>query len=325
MRKEGDGLIAAFILDGKGGGSEVGWKEIGEWSPESGLLWVHLDYTVEQARKWLVDGSGLDEVISNALAERDSRPRCTSFHDGLLLSLRGVNLNPGSEPEDMVGIRIWFGENRIISTRRRRLLTVADLKTAVENGTGPVSMGDFLVQITGRLMERMSQVIEDLEDRVAELEEQLLTSETGQMRSQLSVLRRTAISLRRYLSPQREALSRLLSERLPWLDEGAKIELREVSDRLTRYVEDLDEARDRTAVTQEELANRLAEQMNSKMYLLSIIAAIFLPLGFLTGLLGINVGGIPGAESKMGFMLFVLLLVGVVGAQIAYFKKKKWF
>lgn len=153
----------------------------------------------------------------------------------------------------------------------------------------------------------------------------MLTWETGQMRSQLSVLRRTAISLRRYLSPQREALSRLLTERLPWLDEGARIELREVSDRLTRYVEDLDEARDRTAVTQEELANRLAEQMNSKMYLLSIIAAIFLPLGFLTGLLGINVGGIPGAESKMGFVLFVLILVAVVVAQVAYFKKKKWF
>jgi zinc transporter len=93
---------------------------------------------------------------------------------------------------------------------------------------------------------------------------------------------------------------------------------------LTRHIEDLDEARDRAAVTQEQLINSLSEQMNNKMYILSIVAAIFLPLGFLTGLLGINVGGIPGADSKLGFSVFVILLVGVVGFQIWFFKKKKW-
>jgi zinc transporter len=64
--------------------------------------------------------------------------------------------------------------------------------------------------------------------------------------------------------------------------------------------------------------------MNNKMYLLSVVAAIFLPLSFLTGLLGINVGGIPGAESKLGFIVFIILLVIIVAIQIWYFKKKKW-
>ncbi|MBW2467177.1 MAG: zinc transporter ZntB, partial [Deltaproteobacteria bacterium] len=145
-----------------------------------------------------------------------------------------------------------------------------------------------------------------------------------QLRSSLAGLRRQAISLRRYLSPQREALSRLLTEKITWVDDADRLRLRETCDQLVRYLEDLDEARDRAAVTQEELVNRLSEQMNNKMYLLSIVAAIFLPLGFLTGLLGINVGGIPGAESKLGFAGFVLLLIGVVIVQIWFFKKKKW-
>jgi zinc transporter len=151
-----------------------------------------------------------------------------------------------------------------------------------------------------------------------------LTSESHQLRSQLATLRRQAISLRRYLSPQREALSRLLTEKIPWLDESNRIRLREVYDMLIRHIEDLDEARDRAAVTQEQLVNSLSEQMNKKMYILSIVAAIFLPLGFLTGLLGINVGGIPGAESKLGFLVFVLLLSAVVVFQIWLFRKKKW-
>ena len=223
-----------------------------------------------------------------------------------------------------MGVRIWFEKERIISTRQRRLLSISDIQTAIEQGDGPESLSDFLVQISGRMMERMRHVIDALEDAVADVEDQILTAESREMRTRLSDLRRQAISLRRYLGPQREALSRLLTEKISWLDESARIRMREVSDQLARYLEDLDEARDRAAVTQEELVNRLSEQMNSKMYLLSIVAAIFLPLGFLTGLLGINVGGIPGADSKLGFTIFVLLLVVVVFFQFWYFKKKKW-
>lgn len=324
MNVESKGLIGAYIFDGNGGGKKVGWEEINNWQPEQGILWLHLDYSSSEAQQWLSGKSGLDEVISEALTEEDSRPRCTPFHDGLLLGLRGVNMNPGSDPEDMVGIRVWFENSRIISTRRRRILSVSDIQAAIEKGDGPDSIGEFLVQLAGRIMERMRHVIDDLEDKVADLEDQVLTAESRQLRSQLADLRRQAISLRRYLAPQREALTRLLTERISWLDDGSRIRLREVSDQLARYLEDLDEARDRAAVTQEELVNRLSEQMNNKMYLLSIVAAIFLPLGFLTGLLGINVGGIPGAESNLGFTVFIVLLIVVVVFQIWYFKKKKW-
>ena len=94
---------------------------------------------------------------------------------------------------------------------------------------------------------------------------------------------------------------------------------------MIRHLEDLDAIRERAAVTQEELQNRLAEQQNVRMYVLSIVAAIFLPLGFLTGLLGINVGGIPGADSGASFWIFVGFLIVVVVLQILYFRTRKWF
>ena len=324
MELTNDGLIAAYILDKKGGGRQIGWDGIDSWQPDQGLLWIHFDYSSPNVQEWLFGKSGLEEVICDALTEEDSRPRCTPFQEGLLLGLRGVNLNPGADPEDMVGIRIWFETDRIISTRKRKILSISDIRAALEQGIGPESLSDFLVQLAGRMMERMRHVIDDLEDAVADVEDQVLTSESRQLRTELAALRRQAISLRRYLAPQREALSRLLTEKIAWLDESDRIRLREVYDQLTRHIEDLDEARDRAAVTQEQLINSLSEQMNNKMYILSIVAAIFLPLGFLTGLLGINVGGIPGADSKLGFSVFVILLVGVVGFQIWFFKKKKW-
>jgi zinc transporter len=324
MEENSEGLIGAYILDGAGGGKQIGWEEIETWKAEQGILWIHLNYSIPKVQEWLYEQSDLDEVICDALTEEDSRPRCTPFQEGLLLGLRGVNLNPGADPDDMVGIRIWFEKDRIISTRKRKVLSVVDIHEAIGQGNGPESISEFLVMITGRMMERMQQVIDDLEDAVADVEDQVLTSENHQLRSQLAALRRQAISLRRYLSPQREALSRLLTEKVVWLEERDRIRLREVYDQLIRHIEDLDEARDRAAVTQEQLINSLSEQMNNKMYILSIVAAIFLPLGFLTGLLGINVGGIPGAQSNLGFAVFVLLLAGVVVFQIWLFKKKKW-
>ena len=60
------------------------------------------------------------------------------------------------------------------------------------------------------------------------------------------------------------------------------------------------------------------------MYILSIISAIFLPLSFLTGLLGINIGGIPGAENENAFYIFSLILVFIISVQLTIFKKKRW-
>ena len=60
------------------------------------------------------------------------------------------------------------------------------------------------------------------------------------------------------------------------------------------------------------------------MYVLSVVAAIFLPLGFLTGLLGMNVGGLPGVESPYGFIFASLLMVTATLGLISFFKWKKW-
>ena len=101
--------------------------------------------------------------------------------------------------------------------------------------------------------------------------------------------------------------------------------IREVSDRLIRNIEDLDAVRERAAVTQEELLSRLSDQMNTRMYVLSVVAAIFLPLGFLTGLLGINVGGIPGTENPWAFLIFLLFIIVIFVGQMLWFRSKKWF
>ncbi|WP_299162588.1 zinc transporter ZntB [Accumulibacter sp.] len=323
MGKKKSGLVFAYLLEG-GSGTAMNWDRIGSWEPGQGILWLHLDYADEGAKQWLVEESGLDEVSCAALMAEETRPRVVSSGNALLLILRGVNFNPGADLEDMVAIRMWFDEHRIISMRHRRVMAMDDINKSIQAGKGPDSISDFLIMAASKLTDRMADVISDIDDSVDELEDAVLTEETKGLRPKLAHLRRQTISMRRYISPQRDVLARLQNERVPWLDDADRVRVRELAERTARFVDDLDSARDRAAITQEELNNHLSEKMNKTMYVLSIVAAIFLPLGLFTGLLGINVGGIPGTENDSAFVFVSGMLVAFAVAQYLVFKKMKW-
>lgn len=319
-----DGLVHAYGLDGKGGGTSLGMEQIDRWKPEQGLLWIHLDSQNDQTREWLQNKSNINPITCASLLEQETRPRTITSTDELLLILRGVNCNPGQDPEDMVAIRMLLTKHRIITMRYRRVMAIQDIHKAVQEGNGPVSSGDFMVMAAERIADRMADVINDLDDDVDALEDSILTAESRELRPKLSDLRRSAISLRRYIAPQRDVLARLVGEKVSWLDERERIRLREVAERSARFVEDIDSLRERAAIFQEELNNRISEQMNKAMYTLSIVAAIFLPLGLLTGLLGINVGGIPGTDNQWAFTLVTIGLSVIAVGLILWFKKIKW-
>lgn len=316
--------VRAFLLDKKGSALELTYEELDGIDRIDKILWVHFDYSSKEAIEWIRNKSNIDSVAIDALLTEETRPRTTVLGEALLIALRGVNLNPNSKPEDMISIRLYISPNMIISTRKRNLLSVTEIIEDLKSGIGPKSSSEFLVQLTLRVTDRMDNVIDEIQDRTDFLEENLIDSTTTELRNEILSIRRETIVLKRYLTPQKEALVKLYNEKIPWIDEYQRIELRETNDQLMRHIEELDTIRDKVILIQEELANSMSEQMNRKMYVLSIISAIFLPLTFLTGLLGINIGGIPGANNENAFFVFSLLLVIVVTIQFIIFKKKKW-
>ena len=111
-------------------------------------------------------------------------------------------------------------------------------------------------------------------------------------------MRSKIATVRRFMAPQRDAIDRLCRQPVAWLKDQQLQVLREEADRMTRYLEDLDLARERAVLLREEFLAQVAQEQNSRMYVLSIVAAIFLPLTFVTGLLGMNVGGLPGWTTR---------------------------
>jgi zinc transporter len=238
--------------------------------------------------------------------------------------LRGINNNAGAAPEDMISVRAWIEPHRVLTLRRRASTSVKSIAADLARGAGPRTTGELALLLVERMVEHAVARVDALGDAVAACEDRALDGALPDLRATLADHRRRAIALRRFLAPQREAMARLGSLDVPWLDSQHRARIGEVREDMMRAIEELDAARDRAAVTQEELASRVAEVANQRLYVLSIITAFFLPLGFVCALLGVNVGGVPLQKDDWAFWALCGLFVLGGAAQYWLFKKRGW-
>ena len=250
--------IRVFAIAADGEATELAGLPTSEALPEAAYVWTHLHVQHEGAREWLVDRAKLDRTVVEAIMAEDTRPRALFKSDGVMLIFRAMNLHEGEPPEEMISLRMWIDEHRVISTRLRDVKAVEELQAAISSGPAPVSPAELLKSITSRIFARMEPFLDDLEDSVA-------------------------------------------------------------------AVEEIDELSARTQILTEEVRNNQAERLNRLAYIFSVVATIFLPLGFLTGLLGVNLSGIPAAQNPYAFWTFTAICIALIGMQVVFFKKLKWF
>lgn len=309
------GVIFALRLDGSGHASEFGqsgeldevaraWEQASTSEP----VWLHLERNHPQARRWLSEEAGISDAEVEALLQVEPRPRLVQRQERVLLILRGINLNPDATEDPVLALRLLATPSHMVTVRVWRVFSVRDVRVSLLGGEGPTSIGEAITEIVVRMAERIAQEIDELETGTDAVEQSLgVRHSPAQIRGEISSLRRQAILLRRYLAPQQEAIAQLAKNGPAWIDEACKMRLLEVAERLKRDVDTLDQTRDHLSISHDELTNAMHERMNRTTYLLTIVAALFLPLTFITGLLGINVGGIPLAESAYGFWIILLV------------------
>jgi len=319
-------ILLAYGFDGNGSGETLDVEDISKHIKDDELAWVHMDVNHHDTKTWLENEiSYLDPFVVEALLAEETRPRITEIDGGAIIILRGVNLNNNANPEDMISIRLWIDNHRIISLQKRQLKAVLDIEEKIKAGKAPKDSGQFICMLVSRLFDRMEPALTELDELTDDVEEKILENADISLRESIIDIRKQAIMFRRYMAPQRETIGQLRMSDIEWLNNIHKRHLQESYNQVTRYVEDLDAIRERAQIVKDELANILADRLNKNMYVLSVIAAIFLPLGFLTGLLGINIGGIPGAENGNAFLIFCGILSILVAFQVIIFKKLKWF
>ncbi|MCQ2915024.1 MAG: zinc transporter ZntB [Alphaproteobacteria bacterium] len=324
---EMQGLVFALLLDGQGGCTELSREEVEHWKQSDGFLWLHWDTSAVDTKDYLRLKSGIPPLVLETLVDdEEDRPRCMSFGDNLLLFLRAINLNAGEEPDDMISLRIWAEKNRLITMRSDPMGFMWDIKRHLEIKAGASDAGEMLDEVLSLTLDKIVEAVSDIEDNIDFVEDKIMdTDEMDEdFMPKLSEFRRNLTEMRRYLAPQREAMEMVSRQMLSWLDSKDRFFMHENANRMLRIIEDIDSLRERAKINIDELTNRGREQMQQNMNTLSVLAAIFIPLTFVTGLFGMNVGGIPG-QSQGGFSntCIVLIVIGLLLAII--FKKLKWY
>lgn len=319
-------ILKAYSLSPSTLGKKLSHQESTTEIKSTNLAWVHLNADHENTQNWLHNECDyLDAIIINGLLAEETRPRMEQINDGLFIILRCVNLNDNSDPEDMISIRMWIDPYRIVTLQKRNTKAIDEVENSIISGMAPQNSGDFLCLLLSNILKKMDPILTSLDTEMDNVEEELIDNPNTDLRSRLVDIRKQAIIFRRYMIPQRDVLSNLRNINVSWINDLQKRKLHENYNHTMLYVEELDAVRERAQIVKDELSNLLSDKINKNMYILSVIAAIFLPLGFLTGLLGVNVGGIPGSENNNAFYIFSGSLLFLVMIQVILFKRWKWF
>lgn len=319
--------LAAFDVTAEGAAAALSdnWPSP---APADGMAWrwLHCDRTDPGFADWASEH--LPAPVQAALLQAETRPRCDAVGDGLLLTLRGMNRNPGADGEDMVALRLWITETLVVTTRFRRLFVIDALRADIAAGRMLVGTGQFVAQLADRITAHVEEMSAEHEDATDAIEEELLDDRPdapGTGEKEISHIARAVIKMRRHVAPQREALGRLAMTEIAFLGPAVRYELREIANRTQRSVEELDSTRDRLASLRAHVDSLHAWRMGRQSFVLSVAAAIFLPLGFLTGLFGVNIAGMPGVDWPWAFTTLSLASVGIGLALILWFRLMRWF
>lgn len=299
------------------------------------FCWIHLDGRDEKAMAWLDrgggdaggdaigEGPGLPPTARFNLTTAETRPRCQPLEQGVIINLRGPRAHPEDEGDELVSIRIWAERGRLVSVTFRRMAGLEALRERMERGDF-LDPGDLIAALAVQITYALDPVVADLGDQVDDCELSL-SSERYQLRREIAQARSKAISYRRFIVPQRQALESMAVLEQDWIEDEDRIHLREAADRFARMAEELEAVRERSALLHEQITDLRAEMIDRRSLIIAIVAMIFLPLTFVTGLFGMNVDGIPYAHHPLSFWAVTGFSILVGALVTTYFVATRWF
>jgi zinc transporter len=199
----------------------------------------------------------------------------------------------------------------VITTRVRPLKTVDRLRRSLSESDeleDASALGIFQrllessVQTFADVAGQFSETLDDSEDRI-------LADQYRSEAATLGSLRRVLARLRRHLNANRAVIAQVPDAIPDSGDAERKRGLRAVLERLDAIGQDLELVQERARLLQDEITARLAEVTNRSLFVLSIVTTALLPITLLTGVFGMNVGGLPWVDHPHGFARVTLVML----------------
>jgi magnesium transporter len=188
---------------------------------------------------------------------------------------------------------------------------------------GPAALVHRIIDM---MVDHYRPEVDKLEDKLDELEEAIFdSSDNRQTTRRILDLKRDVASLRRVILPQRDVLARLARREFPHISEEMSYRFRDVHDHVVRISDDAGLFHDRISSILDAHLSNVSNRMNEVMKVLTIIATIFMPLGVLTGIYGMNVPLVhfPGGDAWQ-FWWIMGIMGGSSAVMLWYFRRRHW-
>jgi zinc transporter len=292
----------------------------GEGAPP--LQWLVLDGRDPADRAWIASQSGFDESIKEAVTQSPVRNDRVRVGAAIVLALVRIG---NAERGKHEGMEIVVEPHRIVTVCYGTDAIVEEALARHADNASPMGTGHALSLLVAALVKPLESEVTRLSDRVGDLEDAAMKEgDDGGMDDSVVLVGREVLALRRYLAPMHDELSYLAlnPDELP--GQADPRHLRRAADSLARLVSALDSSHSRVLLVLSQLRNRDSDRDSRAMHNLTTIATVFLPLSFVTGLLGINVAGIPDSHNPYAFWAVCGFLVAVAVGAIALIRWRRW-
>ncbi len=310
-------------FDGRGGVRKLEeTEETAFVTPAKGFALISGNSRSPEFKVWLKRELG--DFNADLITVPSTRSRCTVFEDKALVVLRVAR--PGAEPEDIGRqlLSLWIEKGRVIIASELNIVELLGIAAWQQTHHAPLSPADLVARLALRAADRIEPLIERMGEMLDGIEEALIANRNQGSRVRLAQLRRTLINMRRLIWPQRDALTTLEIEDLSFFTARDRVRLREAAARTARLGDEMQTLSERAVLVHEQVLDTRAEQMNRTMLLLAAATVVLMPLTVISGVLGMNVEGIPFHDSPYAFWV-VTGLLAVLGLGIYLFmRKQKW-
>lgn len=315
--------LTVVVFDGRGGVRQLSDAEEADYTvPARGYALVAGNSRAPEFKVWLKKEVG--DFNAEILTVPSTRTRCTVLDDRAMVVLRVAR--PGAEPED-VGrqlLSLMIEKGRVIVASELNIVELLGLSQWQQTHHAPLSPADLVARLALRAADRLEPLVERMGDNLDDIEEVLMIGRRQEVGSRLGRLRRTLIQLRRLVWPQRDVLNTLEIEELSFLTARDRVRLREASARTARLGDELQALSERAVLVHEQILDTRAERMNQTMLVLAAVTVVFSPLTLISGMLGMNVAGIPFSDSPWAFWGVAGGLLLIASLLVLWMKAQKW-
>jgi magnesium transporter len=298
--------------------------------PASGVrLWVDLaNPSKEEGLEILRDVFHFHELaVEDALSELEY-PKVESYGDFLYVILHRIDFEAPEHCFKTHDVDFFLGPNYLVTIHSGDSRSIEQIKQVCQRnqlalGEGPAAL---MHRIVDAMVDNYRPELEELNERMDGLEEQVFEGGTPMnLAKDILNFKKDVASLRRVVQPQRDVVGRLARREFAFVDEQVAYRFRDVHDNLVRFADESLFFQDRiTSLLDANLAI-VSNQLNTIMKILTVIATIFMPLTFITGLYGMNVA-LPhfGFSDATMFWVLMVIMAAVVVTMLVYFRRRSW-